>query len=157
MFLQFHIVFFNSRFECPAFPTPPSRSSPQISKLIRHYGLLPECLTRILVDAMADVKKAYLEAIENGALCTTDAHTAETFARLQLEVSTIRQASLLSSLSHYAMLCDVLNGRTFTILRCIHELNMITEQILKESQLCQIASHRFATQTAPSPTSVIGF
>ncbi|KAJ7879998.1 hypothetical protein B0H14DRAFT_3770003 [Mycena olivaceomarginata] len=122
------------------------------------YYASPQRLTRILVDAMADVKKAYLEAIENGALCTTDAHTAETFASLQLEVSTIRQASLLSSLSHYAMLCDVLKGRTFTILRCLHEVHELGTriEILKGSQLREITSHRFATQTTPSPTSVVG-
>jgi hypothetical protein len=34
---------------------------------------------------------------------------------------------------------------------------MITEQILKESQLREIASRRFAMQTALSPTSVVGF
>jgi hypothetical protein len=45
------------------------------------YYASPQRLTHVLVDAMANVKKAYLEAIENGALCTTDAHTAETFAR----------------------------------------------------------------------------
>jgi hypothetical protein len=45
------------------------------------YYASPQRLTRVLVDAMANVKKAYLEAIENGALCMTDAHTAETFAR----------------------------------------------------------------------------
>jgi hypothetical protein len=32
-----------------------------------------------------------------------------------------------------------------------------TEQILKESQLREIASRRFATQTVPSPKSVVGF
>ncbi|KAJ7880031.1 hypothetical protein B0H14DRAFT_3129520, partial [Mycena olivaceomarginata] len=118
------------------------------------YYASPQRLTRVLVDAMADVKKKYLEAVENGALCVSDAHTAATFSSLQLEVSTIRKASLHSSLSHYAMLCDFLKGRTFTVLRCLHkvrelethievcklslarpllaELNMTTEQILKE-------------------------
>ncbi|KAJ7880033.1 hypothetical protein B0H14DRAFT_3129521 [Mycena olivaceomarginata] len=108
---------------------------------------------------MADVKKTYLEAVENGALCASDAHIAEVFSNLQLEVSTIRQASLLSSLSYYAMLCDALKGRTFTILRCIHEVHELGThiEILKESQLREIASRRFATQTAPYPTSVVGF
>jgi hypothetical protein len=77
------------------------------------------------------------------------------------------------------MLYDFLKGRTFSILRClqqVHELgtqievcelpchlhlspqlNMITEQILKESQLLEISSRRFAMQTALYPTSVVGF
>ncbi|KAJ7300868.1 hypothetical protein DFH08DRAFT_828062 [Mycena albidolilacea] len=130
-----------------------------------HYAS-PQRLTRILVEAMADVKKTYLEAVENGALCASDVHTAEAFSSLQLEVSTIRHASLHSSLSHYAMLCGFLKGRTLSILRCIHQvhelgthiefprqLNMIVEQILKESQLREIASHRIATSY---PTSVVG-
>ncbi|KAJ7334309.1 hypothetical protein DFH08DRAFT_1083702 [Mycena albidolilacea] len=123
-----------------------------------HYAS-PQRLTGVLVVAMADVKKTYLEAVENGALCASDAHIAEVFSNLQLEVSTIRQASLLSCLSHYAMLCDVLKGRTFTILRCIHEVHELGThiEILKESQLHEIASRRFATQTALSPTSVVGF
>ncbi|KAJ7300870.1 hypothetical protein DFH08DRAFT_828063 [Mycena albidolilacea] len=125
---------------------------------IIHYAS-PQRLTGVLVVAMADVKKTYLEAVENGALCASDAPIAEVFSNLQLEVSTIRQASLLSSLSRYAMLCDVLKGRTFTILRCLHEVHELGThiEILKESQLREIASRRFATQTAPSTTSVVWF
>ncbi|KAJ7880017.1 hypothetical protein B0H14DRAFT_3434757 [Mycena olivaceomarginata] len=101
-------------------------------------------------------KKTYLEAIENGALCASDVHTRETFSSLQFKVSTIRQASLRSSLSHYAMLCDVLKGRTFTILRCLHEVHELGThiEILKVSQLCEITSCRLATS---SPTLVVGF
>jgi hypothetical protein len=73
------------------------------------------------------------------------------------------------------MLCDFLKGRTFSILRCIHQvhelgthievfihtllavfprqLNMIAELILKESQLREIASRRVAIS---NPTSVFG-
>jgi hypothetical protein len=71
------------------------------------------------------------------------------------------------------MLCDFLKGRTFSILRClqqVHELgthievftlsslqfprqlNMIVEQILKESQHREIASRRVAISY---PTSVV--
>ncbi|KAJ7861309.1 hypothetical protein B0H14DRAFT_537837 [Mycena olivaceomarginata] len=120
-----------------------------------HYAS-PQHLTGVLVAAMADVKKTYLEAVENGALCASDVHIAEVFSNLQLEVSTIRQASLHSSLSHSAMLCDFLKGRTFSILRCIHQVHELGThlEILKESQLREIASHRVATS---SPTSVVGF
>ncbi|KAJ7880041.1 hypothetical protein B0H14DRAFT_3858294 [Mycena olivaceomarginata] len=111
------------------------------------YYASPQRLTRVLVDTMADVKKKYLEAVENGVLCASDAHTAGTFSSLQLEVSTIRQASLHSSLSHYAMLCDFLKGRTFSILRCIHELHELGThiEILKESQRREITSRRLET------------
>ncbi|KAJ7880020.1 hypothetical protein B0H14DRAFT_2566517 [Mycena olivaceomarginata] len=123
-----------------------------------HYAS-PQRLAGVLVVAMADVKKTYLEAVENGALCASDAHIAEVFSNLQLEVSTIRQASLHSSLSHYAMLYDFLKGRTFSILRCLQQVHELGTQIeiLKESQLLEISSRRFAMQTALSPTSVVGF
>ncbi|KAJ7690462.1 hypothetical protein B0H14DRAFT_2652394 [Mycena olivaceomarginata] len=107
------------------------------------YYASPQRLTRVLVDTMADVKKSISKPSRMGSW---------TFSSLQLEVSTIRQASLHSSLSHYAMLCDFLKGRTFSILRCIHELhelgthielNMIAEKILKESQR-EITSRRLA-------------
>ncbi|KAJ7300864.1 hypothetical protein DFH08DRAFT_828060 [Mycena albidolilacea] len=108
-----------------------------------HYAS-PQRLTGVLVVAMADVKKKISRGRREWG---------------PLEVSTIRQASLLSSLSHYAMLCDVLKGRTFTILCCIHEVHKLGThiEILKESHLREIVSRRFATQTAPSTTSVVGF
>ncbi|KAJ7880062.1 hypothetical protein B0H14DRAFT_2566556 [Mycena olivaceomarginata] len=138
--------------KCLASLKPLFRSSPPISLSTRHPGPLaeglsmmivaayyasPQRLTHGLVDAMANVKKNYLEAVENGALCASDAHTAATFSSLQLEVSTIRKASLHSSLSHYAMLCDFLKGRTFTVLRCLHKVRELEThiEILKESRL----------------------
>jgi hypothetical protein len=45
-----------------------------------HYAS-PQRLTRILVEAMADVKKAYLETVENGALCASNVHIAEVFSK----------------------------------------------------------------------------
>ncbi|KAJ7809039.1 hypothetical protein B0H14DRAFT_3481729 [Mycena olivaceomarginata] len=99
------------------------------------YYASPQRLTHILVDAMTDVKKKYLEAVENGALC--DADTAAKFSNLQLEVSAIRKASLRSSLSHCAMLCDFLKCRTFTVLRCLHKVRDLEThiEISKESRL----------------------
>ncbi|KAJ7880053.1 hypothetical protein B0H14DRAFT_3858296 [Mycena olivaceomarginata] len=52
-----------------------------------------------------------------------------TFSSLQLEVSAIRKASLHSSLSHYAMLCDFLKGRTFTVLCCLHKVHELETHI----------------------------
>jgi hypothetical protein len=43
------------------------------------YYASPQRLTHVLVDAMTDVKKKYLEAVENGALC--DADTAAKFSK----------------------------------------------------------------------------
>jgi hypothetical protein len=45
-----------------------------------HYAS-PQRLAGVLVVAMADVKKTYLEAVENGALCASDAHIAEVFSK----------------------------------------------------------------------------
>jgi hypothetical protein len=45
-----------------------------------HYAS-PQRLTGVLVVAMADVKKTYLEAVENGALCASDARIAEKFSK----------------------------------------------------------------------------
>jgi hypothetical protein len=45
---------------------------------IIHYAS-PQRLTCILVEAMADVKKTYLEAVDNGALCASNVHIAEVF------------------------------------------------------------------------------
>jgi hypothetical protein len=47
---------------------------------IIHYAS-PQHLTRVLFEAMADVKKTYLEAVENGALCASDTHIAEVFSK----------------------------------------------------------------------------
>jgi hypothetical protein len=45
------------------------------------YYASPQRLTGVLVAAMADVKKTYLEAVENRALCASDAHIAEVFSK----------------------------------------------------------------------------
>ncbi|KAJ7718705.1 hypothetical protein B0H14DRAFT_2643243 [Mycena olivaceomarginata] len=126
----------------------------------------PQRLTCVLLDQMARLKRNHLAGIENGTLSACDVHIAETLAILQLKVSDIREASLHSSLSNYAMLCDILKGRTFTILHCIHEIRalethieliMVTEQILKESHVREIISRRLATETVHSSASVAGF
>ncbi|KAJ7300851.1 hypothetical protein DFH08DRAFT_828047 [Mycena albidolilacea] len=133
-----------------------------------HYAS-PQHLTRVLLDQMARLKRNHLAGIENRALSACDVRTAgalATLGSLQLKVSDIRQVSLHSSLSNYAMFCDILNGRTFTILHCIHEicalkthieLIMVTEQILKESHVRKIISRRLATDTVHSSESVAGF
>ncbi|KAJ7690457.1 hypothetical protein B0H14DRAFT_3532297 [Mycena olivaceomarginata] len=115
-------------------------------RIVAAYYASPQRLTHVLVDAMTDVKKKYLEAVKNRALC--DAHTAARFSNLQLEVSTIRKVSLHSSLSHYAMLCDFLKGRTFTVLRSLYKVREFEThiEILNESRLA-----------TSSRTSVTGF
>ncbi|KAJ7690455.1 hypothetical protein B0H14DRAFT_2652386 [Mycena olivaceomarginata] len=133
-----------------------------------HYAS-PQRLTRVLLDQMARLKRNHLAGIENRALSACDVHTAgalATLGSLQLKVSDIREASLHSSLSNYAMFCDILKGRTFTILHYIHkihtlethiELITVTEQILKESHVREIISRRLATETIHSSASVAGF
>jgi hypothetical protein len=113
-----------------------------------HYAA-PQRLTRVLSEAMADVERTYLETVENGALSASDVHTpgrhspgvpsfyffsgvgvlSVRLGSLQLELLTIRQASLRSSLSHYAMFCDILKGRTFSALRCIHDVSELGTHI----------------------------
>ncbi|KAJ7931651.1 hypothetical protein B0H13DRAFT_2524490 [Mycena leptocephala] len=65
---------------------------------IMHYAS-PLRLTRVLVTAIANLEKIYLEALERGLLSPSDIDTAEMSSSLQLKVSKIREASLRNSLS----------------------------------------------------------
>ncbi|KAJ7491975.1 hypothetical protein FB451DRAFT_1501251 [Mycena latifolia] len=77
----------------------------------------PIRLTRALVAAIAATEKTYLEAIEAGAISSSDVHTATTLTSLQLKVSNIREATLRNSLYHRAALGTFLEGRTLIILQ----------------------------------------
>ncbi|KAJ7300865.1 hypothetical protein DFH08DRAFT_1090417 [Mycena albidolilacea] len=92
-------------------------------------------------------RKNIPQTVENGALSASDVHTRKTFFSLQLKLFTIRQASLRSSLSHYATFCDILKGRTFSPLRCVHDVRELGThiKILKESQIREIALRRLVT------------
>jgi hypothetical protein len=89
---------------------------------------------RILVEAITETEKAYLEALEASVLPKGDIHTAEMAFRcapshhlllhqcwcgLQLKVSTIREVSLQNSLTYRGALCEIFTGRTFTVLECL--------------------------------------
>ncbi|KAF8216720.1 hypothetical protein K438DRAFT_2007514 [Mycena galopus ATCC 62051] len=125
------------------------------------YHMSPMRLTRILVNIIADAEKTYLDAIENGAICASDVETAETLSTcvsfpflylgfylnqadsLQFKVSTIREASLRSSLFPFSALCDILNiHRSVAIVRCISEVRAFKTsiEILNESHLREIRS-----------------
>ncbi|KAJ7917592.1 hypothetical protein B0H13DRAFT_2322339 [Mycena leptocephala] len=114
---------------------------------IVHYAS-PLCLTRVLVAAIADVEKIYLEALETGLLSLSDVDTREMLYTLQLTVSEIREASLRNSLSIRSTLLDFIKGHTFTLLRCIREVRAlgIRIEILKEIQLGQDNLHPFANR-----------
>ncbi|KAJ6534696.1 hypothetical protein DFH09DRAFT_1405340, partial [Mycena vulgaris] len=88
---------------------------------IVHYASLMR-LTRILVAAIADAERIYLEALEAGVLSKSDTRTAETLARLQIKISTISEASLHNSLSYHVVLCKFLKGRTLTVLECLRKI-----------------------------------
>ncbi|KAJ7819010.1 hypothetical protein B0H13DRAFT_1921945 [Mycena leptocephala] len=92
------------------------------------------------------VEKIYLEALETGLLSASDIDTAEMLSTLQLKVSKIREASLRNSLSHSGTLREFFGDRTFTLLRCIHEVRVleIHIEILKEAQLREDSLHPFA-------------
>ncbi|KAJ7931634.1 hypothetical protein B0H13DRAFT_1857619 [Mycena leptocephala] len=99
----------------------------------------PLRLTRVLVTAIANLEKTYLEALETGLLSASDIDTAEMLSALQLKVSKIREASLRNSLSLLPTLREFFEGHTFTLLRCIRE-------IFKESQLREDNLHPFANR-----------
>ncbi|KAF8216717.1 hypothetical protein K438DRAFT_1747900 [Mycena galopus ATCC 62051] len=107
------------------------------------YHMSPMRLTRILVNTIADAEKSHLDAIENGAICAYDVEAAETLSILQFKVSTIREASLRSSLFPFSALCDIFNiRRSLTIVRCISEVRAFKTsiEILNESHLREIRS-----------------
>ncbi|KAF8216714.1 hypothetical protein K438DRAFT_1747896 [Mycena galopus ATCC 62051] len=86
------------------------------------YYACPMRFTRVLVAALADAEKAFLTAVENGAICAADVETVGRLSALQFKVSTIREISLHISLSPLSAFCDVFNfHRTTTIVRCIIE------------------------------------
>ncbi|KAJ7803096.1 hypothetical protein B0H13DRAFT_2389230 [Mycena leptocephala] len=107
------------------------------------YYASPLRLTRALVAAITETEKAYLQTLETGLLSPSDINTAEMLATLQLKVSTIREATLCNSLSHYATLREFLAGRTLVIVRCIWEVQALKThiEILKEAQLRADVSH----------------
>ncbi|KAJ7491956.1 hypothetical protein FB451DRAFT_1216463, partial [Mycena latifolia] len=101
----------------------------------------PTRLTRVLVAAIAETEKTYLEAIEAGVLPKSDADKAATLARCVhaclIRVSSIREATLRHSLSYRAALGAFLTGHTFTILHCIRDVRRLETriEILKEARL----------------------
>ncbi|KAJ7117785.1 hypothetical protein C8R44DRAFT_854556 [Mycena epipterygia] len=66
----------------------------------------PLRLTRVLVAAISNVEKTYLEAVEAGMLSRLDVHTAAMLSSLQIKVSHIRATTLRNSLSYFGVLCD---------------------------------------------------
>jgi hypothetical protein len=111
---------------------------------IIHYASPPR-LTRVLVTAIANLEKTYLEALETGLLSASDIDTAEMLSTcapctlhpyyfqsldsLQLKGSKIREASLRNSLSHSGTLREFFGGHTFTLLRCIREVRVLETHI----------------------------
>ncbi|KAF7342004.1 hypothetical protein MVEN_01787600 [Mycena venus] len=98
------------------------------------YYMSPLHLTTILTASIDEAEETYIEAHGSGLLSA--AHT-ETLYHLQLEVSTIIEETLCNSLSWDAVLCDVLRGHLFALLRCILKVQRFEMQIkiLKESRL----------------------
>ncbi|KAF7328651.1 hypothetical protein MSAN_02473700 [Mycena sanguinolenta] len=149
--------------KCPASPKHPSpcspnpthprhpRSSPQFPsspswRLLACTTRPPMRLTHVLVSSLADVENAYLTGVENGigVLCaSTDVGVAERLAVLQLKVSTLREASLRSSLSPLSFLSDTFNiCRFITVLRCLREVRGLKTyiEISLEFQRRELAS-----------------
>ncbi|KAJ7117788.1 hypothetical protein C8R44DRAFT_791428 [Mycena epipterygia] len=94
-------------------------------------------LTCVLVTAIGNVEKIYLEAIETGMLSKFDVDTAWMLLSLQIKVSHIRETTLRNSLSYFGVLCDFFKGRSFTIFQCIREAHRLEVhlELLKEEHL----------------------
>ncbi|KAJ7224093.1 hypothetical protein GGX14DRAFT_556985 [Mycena pura] len=90
------------------------------------YCASPMRLTNVLVAAMANAEKTYLEALEIGAL---DFHTVEMMASLQSKVSSIRETTLRNSLSRRTALGQFLTVHIFTLVQCIHEIRGLETHI----------------------------
>ncbi|KAJ7491967.1 hypothetical protein FB451DRAFT_1551426 [Mycena latifolia] len=107
------------------------------------YYASPARLTPILVAAIAETEKTYLEALEAGVLPKSDANMAATLTSLQIKASNIREATLRHSLSYRTALCAFLKGRTLTVLYCIRDVRRLEIHIearlyfsiLKETRL----------------------
>ncbi|KAJ7931605.1 hypothetical protein B0H13DRAFT_2524423 [Mycena leptocephala] len=110
-----------------------------------HYAS-PLCLTRVLIAAIADVEKIYLEALETGLLSPSDVDTREMLYALQITVSKTREASLRNSLSVRSTLREFIKGHTFTLLRCIREVRALETHIevhiyFFDTTLCSLTSN----------------
>ncbi|KAJ6518975.1 hypothetical protein C8R45DRAFT_1085037 [Mycena sanguinolenta] len=117
------------------------------------YYASPTRLTRVLVSALADAEKAYLTAAENGVVCASTIDVAERLSVLQLKVSTLREASLRSSLSLLSTLCDTFNiRRSVAVLRCLREVRKLGAyiEISNETQLREINSRSLSNRTTIS-------
>ncbi|KAJ7772611.1 hypothetical protein DFH07DRAFT_937589 [Mycena maculata] len=103
----------------------------------------PTRLTQKLVASLYDGEPLYRDVVETGVVSTSDAaqvqieELEELLARLQLKVSEIRIATLRDSLSKRKALAEFLRGRSFTILRCLRDVEGFEAriEILKENQL----------------------
>ncbi|KAF7328656.1 hypothetical protein MSAN_02474400 [Mycena sanguinolenta] len=83
-----------------------------------------------MVSAIAAAEQKYLAAVESGLLSESDTNaTGVMLAMLQDKVSTMREASLRSSLSWRATLSDILTGHTFAVLQCIWEVRNLQTHI----------------------------
>ncbi|KAJ7224085.1 hypothetical protein GGX14DRAFT_386888 [Mycena pura] len=97
----------------------------------------PMRLTDVLVIAMDETEKTYVDAFEMGVRPIFDNGIAKTMTRLQIQVSDIRAASLRQSLSYRSGLWQFFKGRTFTLLCCIWEVQSLKThiEIMKEEHL----------------------
>ncbi|KAF8216702.1 hypothetical protein K438DRAFT_2007508 [Mycena galopus ATCC 62051] len=114
-----------------------------------YYHTSPMRLTRNLVSAIDEAEKAYLGAIEAGALAGFDAKMEFRLSTLQIKVSNIREASLRNSLSIWLSLEEYCRGRSLTILECMGEVRRLKTdiEILKEEQLRELNPLRVGTAT----------
>ncbi|KAJ6518969.1 hypothetical protein C8R45DRAFT_1065811 [Mycena sanguinolenta] len=117
------------------------------------YYASPPRLMRVLVSGLADAEKAYLAAAENGVVCASTVDVAERLSVLQLKVSTLREASLRSSLSLLSTLYDTFSlRRSVAIVRCLGEVRELGAyiEISNETLLREINSRSLLNRTTIS-------
>ncbi|KAJ7781878.1 hypothetical protein DFH07DRAFT_935740 [Mycena maculata] len=116
----------------------PSTSATNVLILIVIIGMLiasvvcyasPTRLTKKLVASLYDAETLYHDVVETGVVSTSDTAQVQKFeeleellAKLQLKVSEIRTATLRNSLPKRTALAEFLRGASFTILRCLEDV-----------------------------------
>ncbi|KAJ6581700.1 hypothetical protein B0H19DRAFT_1061218 [Mycena capillaripes] len=94
-----------------------------------HYAS-PQRLTAVLVDAMDKLKKTSSDAFEMGHLSASEIDKLKVLRR---KVSPIQAETLRNSRSNWRALYGFFKGRTFTVLLCIWEVQVLEMDIKIQS------------------------
>jgi hypothetical protein len=116
--------------------------TPAIAAATIHY-VSPQCLTEVLIAALSKAENTYVDVLQMGLLSVTETEALYMYVRslsisrlstgvlnsfsqvsvsLQRKVSAIHVATMRDSLSWWAGLRGILQGRTLTVLSCIRKV-----------------------------------